>query len=96
MTQAGMIPGTAANMSPEQARGKPVDKRAEIWAFGVVFFEMLTGVRLFANGETVTDIIAVVTREPDSAALPKNTPSHVRRFLERCLRKIPNCVCAIG
>ena len=90
MTQAGMILGTAAYMSPEQARGKPVDKRADIWAFGVVLFEMLTGTVLFAQGETVTDIIAaVVTREPDWSALPKDTPPHVLRLLRRCLQKDP-------
>jgi serine/threonine-protein kinase len=88
MTQAGMIVGTAAYMSPEQARGKPVDRRADIWAFGVVFFEMLTGQQMFASGDNVTDILAaVVTREPDWSALPNDTPPHVRRLLERCLRK---------
>jgi serine/threonine protein kinase len=64
-TRAGMILGTAAYMSPEQARGKPVDKRADIWAFGVVLFEMLTGKPLF-EGETVSDTLAhVLTKEPD-------------------------------
>ncbi len=88
MTQAGMIVGTAAYMSPEQARGKPVDKRTDIWAFGVVLFEMLTGRSLFSAGETLTDILAaVVTREPDWTALPKDTPPHLRRLMERCLRK---------
>jgi Tol biopolymer transport system component len=88
MTQAGMILGTAAYMSPEQARGKPVDRRADIWAFGVVLYEMLTGRALFASGDTVTDTIAaVVTREPDWNALPAATPAHIRRLLERCLRK---------
>ena len=89
MTQAGMILGTAAYMSPEQARGKTVDKRSDIWAFGVVLFEMLTGRALY-GGETITDTIAaVVTREPDWSALPGDTPARVRRLLERCLRKEP-------
>jgi serine/threonine protein kinase len=90
MTQAGMILGTAAYMAPEQARGKIVDRRADIWAFGVVLFELLTGRMLFAAGDTVTDIIAaVVTRDPDWNLLPPDTPPHVRRLLDRCLRKDP-------
>jgi len=89
MTQAGMILGTAAYMSPEQARGKTVDKRSDIWAFGVVLFELLTGSMLY-GGETVSDsMAAVITREPDWSALPKDTPAHVRRLLTRCLRKDP-------
>ncbi len=89
-TQAGMILGTAAYMSPEQARGKPVDKRADIWAFGVVLFEMLSGASMFAAGDTVTDIIAaVVTLEPDWSALPRETPPHIRRLVLLCLRKDP-------
>ena len=88
-TAAGIILGTAAYMSPEQARGKPVDRRADIWAFGVVLFEMLSGRRLF-DGETVTDVLAaVVTREPDFASLPAATPAGVRQLLQRCLRKDP-------
>jgi eukaryotic-like serine/threonine-protein kinase len=91
MTQAGMILGTAAYMSPEQARGKPVDKRADIWAFGVVVYELLTGTMLFGGGETISDsLAAVLTREPDYSALPKDTPPHLRRLIERCLRKDPN------
>jgi serine/threonine-protein kinase len=90
MTQAGMILGTAAYMSPEQARGKPVDKRADIWAFGVVLYEMLAGRQLFGGGETVTDTLAaVVTREPDFTALPSGVPERIRRLIERCLRKDP-------
>jgi len=88
-TQAGMILGTAAYMSPEQARGKPVDKRTDIWAFGVAFFEMLTGKPLFAqlnNQETVSDILAAVLRhEPDWEQVPAPT----RRLLKRCLEKDP-------
>ncbi len=84
-TRAGMILGTAAYMSPEQARGKVVDKRADIWAFGVVLFEMLTGQRLF-EGETVSDTLAqVLTKEPDWEQVPAN----VRRLLEACLQKDP-------
>ncbi|SPF45129.1 putative Serine/threonine-protein kinase PknA [Candidatus Sulfopaludibacter sp. SbA4] len=90
MTQAGMILGTAAYMSPEQARGKPVDRRADIWAFGVIFYEMLTGAMLFGGGETVSDALAaVISREPDFNALPQDTPPRVRRLIERCLRKDP-------
>jgi serine/threonine-protein kinase len=86
-TAAGLILGTAAYMSPEQARGRPVDKRADVWAFGVVLFEMLTGRRLF-DGETVSDVLAaVLTREPDWHALPADTPGRVRIALRRCLRK---------
>jgi eukaryotic-like serine/threonine-protein kinase len=88
-TVAGVILGTAAYMAPEQARGKPVDRRADVWAFGVLLWEMLTGRALFA-GETVTDVIAaVVTGEPDLTALPSETPPAVRRLLGRCLRKDP-------
>ena len=77
-------------MSPEQARGKTVDKRADIWAFGVVLYELLAGRMLFGGGETVTDsLAAVLTREPDWNALPAATPPRVRRLLDRCLRKDP-------
>ncbi|HKC25395.1 MAG TPA: protein kinase, partial [Thermoanaerobaculia bacterium] len=88
-TQAGMILGTAAYMSPEQARGRPVDKRADVWAFGVVLYEMLTGTRLFA-GETVSDVLAsVLKNEPDWSALGEDVPPRVRRVLVRCLQKDP-------
>ncbi len=88
-TEAGLILGTAAYMSPEQARGKPVDKRADIWAFGVVLFEMLSGARLF-TGDTVSDILAaVLTREPDWTALPAATPPALVRLLRRCLERDP-------
>ena len=89
-TYAGVILGTAAYMSPEQARGKPVDRRTDIWAFGCVLFEMLTGQRTFDPGETVSDAIAsVLTREPDWSALPAATPPHIRTLLRRCLQKDP-------
>jgi Tol biopolymer transport system component len=89
-TVAGMILGTAAYLSPEQARGKPVDRRTDIWAFGCTLYEMLTGRRAFP-GETLTDILAaVVHKEPDWSALPPGTPHAVRRLLERCLRKDPD------
>ncbi len=88
-TRAGMILGTAAYMSPEQARGKPVDRRADIWALGCMLFEMLTGRSIF-GGETVTDTLAAVVRaEPDWSALPAATPVPVRRALRRCLQKDP-------
>jgi Tol biopolymer transport system component len=86
-TRAGVILGTAGYMSPEQARGKTVDRRSDIWAFGVILFEMLTGEKMF-TGETVTDVIAqVVTREPDWDKLPAETPVALRRVLRRCLQK---------
>ncbi|MDA2914415.1 protein kinase, partial [Acidobacteriia bacterium AH_259_A11_L15] len=86
-TQAGVLLGTAAYMSPEQAKGKPVDKRADVWAFGCVLYELLTGKPVFA-GETVTDIIAGVVRvEPDWKTLPADTPASIRKLLRRCLEK---------
>jgi hypothetical protein len=88
-TALGVILGTAPYMSPEQARGRPVDKRADIWAFGCVLYEMLAGKAAF-GGETITDVIAsVVTKEPDWSALPRETPRHVRALLRRCLQKDP-------
>jgi dipeptidyl aminopeptidase/acylaminoacyl peptidase len=86
-TQAGIILGTAAYMSPEQAAGKPVDKRSDLWAFGVLLIEMLTGRQVFA-GETVSHVLASVLKdEPDWATLPPNTPAPIRRLLRRCLVK---------
>ena len=87
MTGVGVLLGTAAYMSPEQARGKAVDKRSDIWAFGCVFYEMLTGQRAF-HGEDITLTLArVVEREPDWSALPANTPTPLRTLLRRCLQK---------
>jgi serine/threonine-protein kinase len=89
MTQAGVILGTAAYMSPEQARGRSVDKRSDIWAFGAVLYEMLTGRRTF-DGETVSDTLAAVLRaDVDWEALPPETPDSVRRLLRRCLERDP-------
>ncbi len=86
-TQAGIILGTAAYMSPEQAKGKSVDRRADIWAFGCVLFEMLTGKMAF-SGETVTDTLAAVIRsEPDWSLFPADTPQAIRQLLRRCLKK---------
>jgi serine/threonine protein kinase len=86
-TVAGVILGTAAYMSPEQARGGAVDKRADIWAFGVVLYEMLTRRRVFA-GDTVSDALAAVLKtEPDWRPLPAETPSAIRRLLRRCLER---------
>ena len=88
-TEAGIILGTAAYMSPEQARGRPVDRRADIWAFGAVVYELLTGRRSYA-GESVTELLAAVIRdEPDWAALPSDTPRRIRELLARCQVKDP-------
>ena len=83
----GVFLGTAAYMSPEQARGKAVDKRADIWAFGCVLYELVVGKRVF-DGESLTDALAAVVRaEPNWSALPKSTPASIRRLLKRCLEK---------
>ena len=88
-TQAGVLLGTAAYMSPEQAKAKPVDRRADIWAFGCVLYEMLTGKMAF-SGETVTDTLAaVIKEEPDWSRLSPRTPARVRVLLQRCLQKDP-------
>jgi serine/threonine-protein kinase len=89
MTEPGVILGTAAYMSPEQATGRPVDKRADIWAFGCILFECLTGKRPFL-GATVTESLAAILRgEPDWDSLPAGTPGNVRVVLRRCLQKDP-------
>ena len=86
-TGVGVVLGTAAYMSPEQARGKTVDRRTDIWSFGCVLFECLTG-RQVVDGETVSDVIArILEREPDWSALPPSVPSAVRELLARCLDK---------
>jgi serine/threonine protein kinase/Tol biopolymer transport system component len=86
-THMGIILGTAVYMSPEQAKGKPADKRSDIWAFGCVLYETLTGRRAF-DGEDLTDVVAAVVRgEPDWSALPTDLPAHVRTLLKGCLEK---------
>lgn len=87
MTGAGVILGTATYMSPEQAKGKAVDKRTDIWAFGCMFFEMLTGVRTF-EGEDVSETMASILRaEPDWKLLPADVPDQIRFLIRRCLEK---------
>jgi hypothetical protein len=89
VTEIGMILGTAAYMSPEQARGRPVDKRTDIWAFGCLLYELLAGRPTF-DGETVTDVLgSIVKTEPDWSRLPADTPPAVLRLLRRCLHKDP-------
>ena len=89
MTQAGLILGTAAYMSPEQAKGRPADKRSDIWSFGAVLYEMLSGARVF-DGDGVSDTMAAVLRsEPDWARIPANLPRAVDALLKRCLQKDP-------
>jgi Tol biopolymer transport system component len=88
-TRDGMILGTAAYMSPEQARGQAVDKRTDIWAFGCVLYELLTGRPAFARATVSDTMAAVLTQEPDWTALPRMTPPYLSRLLERCLEKDP-------
>src|SRR4029078_4071661 len=86
-TGEGTILGTPAYMSPEQARGQPADRRTDVWAFGAVLFEMLTGQRVF-QGESVADILAAIIHgDPGLDRLPSSTPSHVRATIDRCLQK---------
>jgi serine/threonine protein kinase len=87
MTGVGVLLGTAAYMSPEQARGKAVDKRSDIWAFGCVFYEMLTGERPFAGEETSDVLASVLAREPDWGLLPAGLSPALAAFMKRCLHK---------
>ena len=87
MTAMGLILGTASYMSPEQAKGKPVDRRADVWAFGVVLYEMLTGAFLFGREDITDTLAAVLTHEPDLAKLPPATPTAIKRLLIHCLAK---------
>src|SRR5262249_2582759 len=87
MTGVGVLLGTAAYMSPEQAKGRGADKRSDMWAFGCVLYEMLTGKRAF-EGEDISDTLALIlTRERDWSALPPNPPASIRRLLRRSLQK---------
>jgi serine/threonine protein kinase len=88
-TQQGVILGTAAYMSPEQAKGKSVDKRADIWAFGCVLYEMLTGKSLFSGEDVSSTLARVLEREPDFSTLPQMLHSRIQLMLERCLKKNP-------
>ena len=89
MTQIGVILGTAAYMAPEQARGKAVDRRADIWAFGCVLYEMLTGRCPFPGDDISMTLAAILKQEVDFTALPADTPGSIRRLLRRCLEKDP-------
>jgi eukaryotic-like serine/threonine-protein kinase len=89
ITGAGMLLGTAAYMAPEQARGKPADRRSDIWAFGCVLFEMLTGRRPYAGDEVADTLAAILRAEPSWGDLPVETPPSIRRLLRRCLTKDP-------
>ena len=89
LTQLGIILGTAAYMSPEQARGRPADKRSDIWAFGAVLYEMLTGKRAFDGDDISYTLANILKSEPDWNALPTDTPPAIRRVLRRCLEKDP-------
>jgi serine/threonine-protein kinase len=86
-TGAGVILGTAAYMSPEQAKGRAADRRSDVWAFGCVLFEMLTGTRLFGGGDVAETLALVLTKAPDWTALPVGTPASVGRLLRRCLER---------
>ena len=89
MTERGVILGTAAYMSPEQSKGRPVDKRSDVWAFGAVLFEMLSGQRAFKGDDMADTLAAVLRADPPWTSLPPETPPSIRRLLRRCLQKDP-------
>ena len=86
-TQPGLVIGTAAHMSPEQARGAPVDKRTDIWAFGCVLFEMLAARPAFGGATTADTMASILEREPDWSAISPRTPAEVMSLVQRCLDK---------
>jgi hypothetical protein len=90
MTAMGLVLGTAAYMAAEQAKGRPIDRRADVWAFGVVLYEMLTGTILFGRDDITETLAAVLTHTPDWSKLPATTPAAVRQLIERCLVKDKN------
>jgi eukaryotic-like serine/threonine-protein kinase len=97
MTEAGFVLGTAAYMASEQARGKAVDQRADVWAFGCVLYEMLVGRPAFLGDDVSTTLARVLEREPDMSALPKNVGSHVRTTIALCLKKdVPKRIAAFA
>jgi serine/threonine protein kinase len=87
MTGVGMLIGTAAYMSPEQAKGKPADRQSDLWAFGCVLFEMLTGNRAFSGDDITETLASIIKSEPQWTWLPAGTPASVRRLLRRCLSR---------
>ena len=87
ITQTGTVGGTPAYMSPEQARGEPLDSQTDVWAFGVVLFELLTGISPFARQSTVDTLVSVLSAAPDFSHLPPGTPASVRHLIRRCLEK---------
>jgi serine/threonine protein kinase len=89
MTGVGVLLGTAAYMSPEQAKGRPADKRSDIWAFGCVFYEMLSGKRAFAGDDVSDTLVGVLRDDPDWSALPMETPARIRQVMRVCLQRNP-------
>ena len=88
-TRTGVILGTAAYMSPEQAKGQPVDQRTDVWAFGALLYEMLSGQRAFGGADVPSTLVAVLSGDVDLDALPPATPARLRQVLRTCLRKEP-------
>ncbi len=92
-TQMGMVIGTAAYMAPEQAKGQAIDKRADIWAYGAVLFEMLTGRKLFEASDVSEMLASVLVKDPDISSLGGHVPAHIRSVVRQCLVKDPKSGC---